>query len=130
LPHAPPPAVPPPPPPVPTSPLAGISFSSGPAPFTPVVSDESFVDEPALPEPVKVDESAHTLAFGNLLGATTGTEDTADATDADIPKGSDWRSMDEEPDDVPEEEEEEAKESAPSWRRDGADTVFADGGSV
>ncbi len=76
-----------------------------------------------------MDESAHTLAFGNLLGATTATEDTAEAADADIPKGSDWRSMDEEPDDVPEEEEEEAKESAPSWRRDEADTVFADDGS-
>jgi CheY-like chemotaxis protein len=129
LPHAPPPAVPTPPPPMPTSPLAGISFSSGPAPFTPVVSDESFVDEPAAPEPVKVDESKHTLAFGNLLGAATATEDPGFAADVEIPKGSDWRSMDEEPDDVPEEEEEEAKESAPSWRRDGADTVFADDGS-
>jgi CheY-like chemotaxis protein len=129
LPHAPPPAVPIPPPPMPTSPLAGISFSSGPAPFSPVVSDESFVDEPAAPEPVNVDESKHTLAFGNLLGAATATEDPGLATDVEIPKGSDWRSMDEEPDDVPEEEEEEAKESAPSWRRDGADTVFADDGS-
>jgi CheY-like chemotaxis protein len=129
LPHAPPPAAPPPPPPpMPSSPLAGISFSSGPAPFTPLVSDESFVDEPALPEPVKVDESKHTLAFGNLLGATTATEDPG-FTEAEIPKGADWRSMDEEPDDVPEEDEEEAKESAPSWRRDGADTVFADDGS-
>jgi CheY-like chemotaxis protein len=129
LPHAPPPAVPTPPPPMPASPLAGISFSSGPAPFTPVVGDESFVDEPAAPEPVKVDESKHTLAFGNLLGAATATEDPGFAADVDIPKGSDWRSMDEEPDDVPEEEEEEAKESGPSWRRDGADTVFADDGS-
>jgi len=129
LPHAPPPAVPTPPPPMPTSPLAGISFSSGPAPFSPVVSDESFVDEPAVLEPVKVDESKHTLAFGNLLGAATATEDPGFAADVEIPKGRDWRSMDEEPDDVPEEEEEEAKESAPSWRRDGADTVFADDGS-
>jgi CheY-like chemotaxis protein len=129
LPHAPPPAVPTPPPPMPSSPLAGISFSSGPAPFTPVVSDESFVDETAAPELVKVDESKHTLAFGNLLGAATATEDPGFAADVEIPKGSDWRSMDEEPDDVPEEEEEEAKESAPSWRRDGADTVFADDGS-
>jgi CheY-like chemotaxis protein len=127
LPHAPPPAVPPPPPPAPSSPLAGISFSSAPAAFTPVVSDESFVDEPASPELLKVDESKHTLAFGNLLGATT-TEDP-EVTDGEIPKGADWRAMDEEPDDVPEEDEEEAKESAPSWRRDGADTVFADDGS-
>ena len=87
------------------------------------------MDEPSAPEPVRVDESKHTLAFGNLLGATTATEDPGFAADVEIPKGSDWRSMDEEPDDVPEDEEEEGKESAPSWRRDGADTVFADDGS-
>ncbi|MDP9339741.1 MAG: response regulator [Acidobacteriota bacterium] len=125
LPQAPPPQAPTPR----VSPLAGVSFSSGPASFAPVVGDESFVGEPPAPEPARVDAPKHTLAFGNLLGSTTAPDDREFAADTEIPKASDWRSADDEPDDVPEEEEEEAEESAPSWRRDGADTVFADDGS-
>jgi CheY-like chemotaxis protein len=128
------PRTPTPPPPTPVSPLAGVSFSTppapaaptassgssgGPAPFAPVIGDESFVDEPPRPEPVKIDAAKHTLAFGNLLEPTT--EEAAE--DTENVKAADWRALDE-PDDVPEEEEEEVKESAPSWRRDGGEGAF------
>jgi CheY-like chemotaxis protein len=125
----------------PVSPLAGVAFSSPPPPPAPIssspavsqpvapfVGDENFVDEPAQPEPVRIDAAKHTMAFGNLLGPTTTTEDPGFAADeVETGRAADWRSLDE-PDDVPEEEEEvEAKEAAPSWRRDGAETVFDDG---
>jgi len=118
LPPAPTPA-PPAPAPV-SSPLAGISFSSQVAP---IVADESFVDMPEAPQPVKEDATKHTVAFGSLLGPTT----TEDAGADDAVAGGDWRSLDE-PADVPEEEEEEEenKDSTPAWRRDSADTVFHD----
>jgi CheY-like chemotaxis protein len=118
-------------PPARVSPLAGVAFSSTPAPgpIAPIVGDESFVDEPALPEPVRIDATKHTMAFGNLLGATATSEDSGlAAEDTETATGSDWRSLDE-PHDVPEEEQEEAKESPPSWRRDEAETVFEDDGS-
>jgi CheY-like chemotaxis protein len=107
------------------SPLAGIAFSRPPAPepIAPFVGDEKFVDEPALPEPVRIDEAKHTMAFGNLLGPTTTAEDPGFAAEEVETKAADWRALDE-PDDVPEEDEEEPKESAPSWRRDGDETVF------
>jgi CheY-like chemotaxis protein len=129
------PRTPPPPPAMPTSPLAGVSFSTPPAPaapstssgtsggssggFAPVIGDESFVDEPPRGEPVRIDASKHTMAFGNLLGPTTeeAVEDTENV------KAADWRALDE-PNDVPEEEEEEVKEAAPSWRRDGGEGAF------
>jgi hypothetical protein len=103
-----------------SSPLAGISFSSSVAP---IVADESFVDMPEAPQPVKEDATKHTVAFGSLLGPTT----TEDAGAEDAVAGGDWRSLDE-PADVPEEEEEEeeSKDSTPAWRRDSADTVFHD----
>ena len=128
------PRTPPPPAATPVSPLAGVSFSTplapvaptassgssgGPAPFAPVIGDESFVDGPPRPEPVKIDAAKHMLAFGNLLESRT--EEAAE--DTENVKAADWRALDE-PDDVPEEEEEEVKESAPSWRRDGGEGAF------
>jgi CheY-like chemotaxis protein len=139
------PRTPTPPPATPVSPLAGVSFSTPPAaaaptalsgpsggnsggssggssggqaPFAPVIGDESFVDEPPRPEPVRIDASKHTLAFGNLLEPTT-----EEAADAENVRAADWRALDES-EDVPEEEEEEVKESAPSWRRDGGEGAF------
>ena len=118
-----------PPPPRPASPLAGIAFS-GSQPFVPVVTDESFVSEPAGPEPVKVEEASSTMAFGDLLRPTTNQEEQSaaqqddSADDVETVTGADWRSLDE-PADVPEEEEEEENsDSAPSWRRDGGDGAF------
>jgi CheY-like chemotaxis protein len=106
------------------SPLAGVAFSGSQA-FAPVVGEESFVDTPARQEPVRIDEAKHTMAFGNLLGPTASTEDSGfvASEEPETVHGSDWRSLDE-PDDVPEEEDEDAKESAPSWRRDGGDGAF------
>jgi CheY-like chemotaxis protein len=125
LPQAPPAPAPPAPPPI--SPLAGISFST---PIAPIVADENFVDQPAPQQPVSMDAAKHTMAFGNLLAPPAKDDAGLAATEEEMVGGSDWRNL-EEPADVPEEEEVgESKDSAPSWRRGGADTAFQDDDGV
>jgi CheY-like chemotaxis protein len=109
----------PPPTEVAGSPLGGLSFSRPSAPEPIVVGDESFVDAPTTPEPVRIDAAEPTMAFGDLLGPTA-TEETAFVSSYQAEKTvRDWPEVDE-PSEVPEEEEEESSESAPSWRREEA----------
>jgi CheY-like chemotaxis protein len=110
FPVAPPPAQPP------GSPLGGLSFSRTSTPEAIVVGDDSFVDTPTAPEPVKVDAAEHTMAFGELLGPTT-TEETEFTSSYETQKTTrDWSEVDE-PNEVAEEEE-VSKEAQPSWRRE------------
>ncbi|HXO61592.1 MAG TPA: response regulator [Candidatus Acidoferrales bacterium] len=104
------------------SPLGGLSFSRPSPPEMVVTSNESFVDAPAAPEPVRIDAGEQTMAFGDLLGPTT-VEETEFVSSYEPEKnGAGWSELDE-PNEVPEEEEEEASKSAPSWRREEGTTA-------
>jgi len=94
-----------------------LSFSRTSTPEAIVVGDDSFVDTPTAPEPVKVDAAEQTMAFGELLGPTT-TEETEFTSSYETQKTTrDWSEVDE-PNEVAEEEEEGSKEAEPSWRRE------------
>jgi CheY-like chemotaxis protein len=104
----------------PGSPLGGLSFSRTSTPEPIVVGDDSFVNSPTAPEPVKFDAAEQTMAFGELLGPTTA-EATEFTSSYETQKTtSEWPEVDE-PNEVVEEEEEEeevSKEAKPSWRRE------------
>jgi CheY-like chemotaxis protein len=102
--------------PSPASPLAGLTFSrlpSPPASIQPIVSDESFVDTPARPQPVKIDAAEHMMAFGNLMETTVTTEDPGFAT---LKTDTESDVEETEPLDVPEEDEESTVTAKASWR--------------
>jgi len=90
-------------------------------PEIPSVESEAVHDElPAMPEPVKIDESSQPLAFGNLLESpeTEPEEVLGYATTPPPELERNWKSEETEEEMVVEEEEE--KQSA-SWRRDAGD---------
>src|SRR3984893_3855778 len=109
--------VPPPSAELPGSPLGGLSFSRTSTPEAIVVGDDSFVDIPTAPEPVKIDAAEQTMAFGELLGPATPEETEFTSSYETQKTTSDWPELNE-PNEVAEEEEEGSKEAAPSWRRE------------
>jgi len=100
------------------------------APAIAPLDQESFVDEaPARPEPVRIDSSSQTVAFGSLL--ETPAEEKEDdiaflpPVHPELATERDWR----DPDADESEEEEEEEKPAPAWRREDAEN-YADAGST
>ena len=87
------------------------------------LDQESFVDEePARPQPVRIDSGSQTVAFGSLL-ETPATETEDDAAflppkNSEMATERDWRGPETEETDEEEEEEESA-----SWRHEKAESI-------
>jgi CheY-like chemotaxis protein len=87
------------------------------------LAQESFVEEaPSRPEPVRIDSSSQTVAFGSLLETSSeGTEDDAaflPPKNSELATERDWRGPE-----AAETDEEEEEDKSASWRREDAESI-------